>query len=155
MIFQYVSADGQEGYPGEVIVQVICYVISHPSIDAVGFLTKYKATSTKPTIINLTNHAYFNLAGHGTGAAGLYEQNVCVKGKYITETDSNSIPTGKFLNVQNTPYDLTETKKIGDVINTVPNGGYDNNYCLTDEYVNWSGTVPKPKPNNEKKYVAR
>lgn len=148
------SPDGEEGFPGEVVILVSCYIMWHPDQEFIGFVNKYTATSSKPTAISLTNHAYFNLAGHASGAAGLYEQDLLIKGEYVTETDSNSIPTGKFFHVKNTPYDVTRYNNIGNIINKVPNGGFDNNYCITDDFAKWTGRTPKPNPPYRLRFMA-
>lgn len=85
----YQSADGEEGYPGAIIANVTFELTADNR-----FLIDYKATTTKPTIVNLTNHSYFNLAGHNAGAKELYNHVVCISANYTTEVDEQQIPTG-------------------------------------------------------------
>lgn len=96
----YDSPDGDEGFPGNVLVN-----LTFELTDTNEFRMDYKVTSTKPTYVNLTNHSYFNLAGDSKGAEELYKHVICINADSITEVDSNAIPTGlkclffsKFLN---------------------------------------------------------
>lgn len=85
----YHSADNEEGYPGDLVVHAIFELK-----DSNEFIIEYKATTTKPTYVNMTNHSYFNLAGHETGASELYKHIVSINADQITEVDKDSIPTG-------------------------------------------------------------
>lgn len=67
MVFSYYSKDGEEGYPGDLVTNIICEVKDDNSLHM-----QFMATTTKKTVVNLTNHSYFNLAGHETGAEELY-----------------------------------------------------------------------------------
>ncbi|XP_008199065.1 galactose mutarotase isoform X2 [Tribolium castaneum] len=126
VIMSYHSADGEEGYPGDVVVHATFELTENNE-----FLVEYKATTTKPTFVNLTNHSYFNLAGHDAGASELYKHVVCINADQITEVDNDSIPTGKLLPVANTVFDLQVPKVLGDVITKVPNSdGFDHNFCI-------------------------
>jgi aldose 1-epimerase len=89
LILSYHSADLEEGYPGDLVVHTIFELT-----DSNEFLVEFKATTTKPTYVNLTNHSYFNLAGHNAGAAELYKHVVCINADQITDVDEDSIPTG-------------------------------------------------------------
>lgn len=86
----YDSPDNEEGFPGNVLVNV-----SFELTPLNDFKVEFSATTTKPTFVNLTNHSYFNLAGHNKGATELYKHVVSINADTITETDQNSIPTGK------------------------------------------------------------
>lgn len=88
LVLSYHAADMEEGYPGDVVVNVSFKLSSKNEL-----VIEYKATSTKPTPINLTNHSYFNLAGNGKGSAELYKHYVMINADKITEV-ANGIPTG-------------------------------------------------------------
>lgn len=128
----YISADGEEGYPGEVEV-TIKFVLLNDN----RFKTVYKATTTKATPISLTNHAYFNLDSHKAGKKGIFTHNIVLHADKVTPTDSQLIPTGEIMSVDSTVYDLRQVTNIGDAISA--SGGFDINYVLnkhaTDENV--------------------
>lgn len=90
VVLSYHSKDLEEGYPGDVVANVTFELTSNDEL-----LIDYKATTTKPTVVNLTNHSYFNLAGHDKGAKEIYKHVVSINADKITEVDSESIPTGK------------------------------------------------------------
>jgi aldose 1-epimerase len=111
VVLSYDSRDGEEGFPGNVLAHVTYQLTNRNE-----FLINFEATSTKPTFINLTNHSYFNLAGHNKGS---------------TDVDDSSIPTGKLLPVAGTIFDLQVPKVLGDVIHRIPGySGYDHNFCI-------------------------
>ena len=99
----YVSADGEENYPGELTVS-LTYTLSEEN----ELIIEYKATTTEDTIINLTHHAYFNLDGHQSDVTG---QDLIVHAQKVLETKEDCIPTGKILEVANTSFDFRTTKK--------------------------------------------
>ena len=122
----HTSDDGYEGYPGAVMV-TIAYELTKDNC----FNISYNASSSNATPINLTNHSYFNLAGHGAGHRELYRHIVTINADKITETDEDSIPTGKFLCVGGTPFDFRVPKELGPAMAKVPTLGYDDNFCIT------------------------
>lgn len=124
VVFTYLSKDMEEGYPGDLITSVIYEVTDDNKLHV-----QFKATTTKKTVVNLTNHSYFNLAGDDAGAQELYKHMVSINADKITETDSNSIPTGAFTIVRNTPFDFTLTKNLGDAMAAGQNL-FDDNFCV-------------------------
>ena len=122
------SPDGEEGYPGRVEVSVT-YTLN----DQNQLTIDYSATSDKATIINLTNHAYFNLDGHQAGS--ILEQEVMLNANHFTPIDESSIPTGVILDVAGTPLDFRQRKAIGLEIESEDpqmnfGSGYDHNFVI-------------------------
>jgi aldose 1-epimerase len=122
--FAHRSKDGEEGFPGNLDCTVT-YVLT----DKNELKISYKATTDKPTIINLTNHSYFNLAGAGSGDVLGHE--VMINADKYTPAGEGLIPTGEIRSVKNTPLDFTEPRTIGARIEKlVETRGYDHNYVL-------------------------
>jgi len=124
----YLSKDMEEGFPGNLKVKV-----TYSLTDDNGFKCDYEATTDKTTVINLTNHAYFNLNGEGSGT--ILNHLVQFKADTYTPVDSTLIPTGKIEPVKGTPFDFTTATTIGARINDaneqLKNGkGYDHNFVL-------------------------
>lgn len=118
----YVSKDGEEGYPGNLKVQVVYTLTANNAIKI-----EYTASTDKTTILNLTNHAYFNLTAGKS--ATIYDHLVQIIANKFTPVDSSLIPTGELLDVKGTPMDFTTPKKVGQDIDKVL-GGYDHNWVL-------------------------
>jgi aldose 1-epimerase len=121
LCLSYQSRDMEEGYPGNLRVKV-CYVLTSDN----GIRIAYEAETDKATVLNLTNHSYFNLTGC---RENILNHELVLLADSITPTDSALIPTGVLAPVAGTAYDFTSPHTIGERISEVP-GGYDINYKL-------------------------
>lgn len=122
---RFTSRDGNDGFPG-ALACVVRYTLNGKKL-----VIDYTATTDKPTPVNLTNHAYFNLAGPGSGDVLGHEMTIAA-GSY-TPVNAKLIPTGELKNVQNTPMDFRQATTIGARIAQLGVGhglGYDHNYVL-------------------------
>lgn len=124
----YVSPDMEEGYPGTLTVTVTYKLTADGSLSV-----NYKAYTDKKTVINLTNHSYFNLNGYDSGYVG--DQIMWIDADSMNEQDFDIIPTGKIISVKGGAYDFTVPKAIGRDFDSDPDmkkqmGGYDNNYIF-------------------------
>lgn len=124
------SPDGDQGYPGNVTI-VITYALTEDN----ELRITYDATPDADTILNMTNHSYFNLDGHASG--DILKQEIWLDADAFTRANAQSIPTGEILDVTNTPMDFRKAKVIGTEIDTeyealVLGAGYDHNWILNN-----------------------
>ncbi len=124
----YISRDGEEGYPGTADVRVTYTLTPRDEL-----VVEYGATTDKPTPINLTQHTYFNLAGDGSGDVVGHEVTINADG--FTPVDATQIPTGEIAPVEGTPFDFRKATAIGARIDADHDqlrlgGGYDHNFVI-------------------------
>ena len=124
MKFTYLSKDMEEGFPGNLTTTVTYSLNDENDLKIV-----YSATTDKPTPINLTNHAYFDLGG--AGAESVLHHLARINADSYTPVDEHLIPTGAINSVKGTAFDFTEAKEIGKDIAQVE-GGYDHNFVLRE-----------------------
>ncbi|KAJ8393207.1 hypothetical protein AAFF_G00062790 [Aldrovandia affinis] len=117
------SPDGEEGYPGELRAAVTYSLLGDT------LTVQYHAHSSQATPINLTNHSYFNLAGHGT--PDVYDHEVSIQADAYLPVDDTMIPTGEVRPVDGSPFDLRRPVLIGQALKEVPGPGFDHNFCLS------------------------
>src|SRR5438477_517190 len=142
----YLSKDGEEGFPGNLKVTVI-YTLT----DDNALRIEYSATTDKKTVVNLTNHSYFNLAGQGSG--DILGHLLTIEADKFTPVDSGLIPTGELRDVAGTPFDFRKPTAIGARINEDDEqlklgGGYDHNFVLRrkpGEPISLAARVVDPK----------
>lgn len=126
VMLRYESPDGEEGYPGSLTATVI-YLLTHTNELRISM----EASTAAPTIVNMAQHTYFNLNGQDT-ASTVLNHDVAINGAYVTPVTQQLIPTGAFLPVIGTPYDLNNKTRLSRNIQQGKElaGGYDINYVL-------------------------
>jgi len=127
----YLSEDGEAGFPGN-LKAVVYYFLTEDN----KLRVEYKAETDKPTIVNLTQHSYFNLKGHGEGT--IEDHLLYINADYYTPVNEGMIPTGEIIDVKNTPFDFTVLGELGkeidaDVEQLNFTGGYDHNWVLNNK----------------------
>lgn len=154
LVLSYLSADGEEGYPGNLKVEMV-YTLTQDN----ALQIEYKATTDKKTIVNLTNHSFFNLEGAQEDTPTVYNHVLTMNCKqYIPVQDAGAIPVGERATVEGTPFDFRTPHTIGERIDADDEqikfgNGYDHCYCVDLESEDQRGmkglklvaTVEEPK----------
>ena len=143
LTLRLVSPDGDQGFPGAVTVEVTY------SLADDGLRLDYSATTDAPTVINLTNHVYFNLAGQGSVLPQLLQLNA----DGVTATDARQIPTGEIIPVAGTAFDFRAPRTIGSAVDSrepqmAIAGGYDHNFVLQKSApgaLEWAARLTDPQ----------
>lgn len=128
LVLSYHSPDGEEGFPGNLDIQVVYQWADSETLQII-----YHAVTDKTTLVNLSNHSYFNLSGEG--AETVLDHELRIAADAITPVDATLIPTGKLAWVDNTAFDFNKLRRIGDTIDSadqqlVFGQGYDHNFIL-------------------------
>ena len=142
----YVSADGEEGYPG-TLSATVRYTLTEKN----ELRLDYSATTDKDTVLNLTNHSYFNLSGKGKG--DILGHKLTLEADRFTPTDATSIPTGEIRNVAGTPFDFRKATPVGARINQNDEQlkmgkGYDHNFVLNRQGTSLALAAKVEDPNS-------
>jgi aldose 1-epimerase len=124
--FSYTSPDGESKYPGTLDITV-----TYSLNDANELRIDYRATTDKATVINLTNHAYFNLDGNGNGLCK--DHKLMVNADHYLSTDENGLPLGELTPVDGSGFDLRESTRIGDAFEKLDCAGFDHNFCINQD----------------------
>jgi aldose 1-epimerase len=126
VVFSYLSTDGEEGYPGNLSVEVT-FTLNNKN----ELIIEYRAETDKATPINFTNHTYWNLKGIGAGTT--LDHELTLPADHYIPTDDDRIPTGEIESVFTTPMDFTRSTKIGSRIGQIEGGGYNHTYVINKQ----------------------
>lgn len=128
----YTSKDGEQGFPGKLDVS-----ITYQLTEGDGFIISYRAISDKRTLVNMTNHSYFNLAGHESGS--VIDTEIMIQADAYTPVDEDIIPTGEICPVQGTPMDFNKHKRLDQVMQENHKqlelaSGFDHNFVIKNPH---------------------
>lgn len=144
LLLEYKSEDGEDGYPGNLLARVT-FILNNNN----EWIIEYSATTDRPTVVNLTQHNFYNLAGEGNG--DILNHEVYINADHITPVDKDIIPTGELMKVENTPFDFRDFHLIGSRINEsheqlIFGKGYDHNWALNKkkDELSHAATVIEP-----------
>jgi aldose 1-epimerase len=131
IVFTYMSPDMEEGYPGNMNVRVI-----YTWTDRNEIIMDYECTTDKKSILNITNHAFFNLRGAGNG--DILDHEMVIRASYFVPVDSTLIPTGELSPTTGTPFDFSSPRSVGEKINGAHEqlrfgNGYDHTFVLDNK----------------------
>lgn len=142
VVFHRVSPDGEEGFPGTLDVTVTYELTGRNEL-----VIDYRATTDKPTVVNLTNHCYFNLSGEGAGSIEAHRLQIAANA--YTPVDSTLIPTGERRSVEGTPFDFRAGKLVGDGLRSNDEQirlalGFDHNFVLDGDGLKLAAVLADP-----------
>lgn len=148
VVFNYTAADGEEGFPGKLEVEMTYRLEENEN----ALVIEYRATTDKTTIVNLTNHGFFNLAGIAHPTPTVLNNILTINADFFIPIDETSIPTGEILKVEGTPMDFRTPHTIGERIDEkhrqlINGAGYDHCYVLNKKEVGeltWAATCVEP-----------
>lgn len=145
LVLNYVHPDGAEGFPGNIRMRVVYKLTNQNALEV-----SYRATTDKSTVINLTQHSYYNLNGNGRGTP--LDHELMINADHITPVTAQMVPTGELMPVKGTPFDFTSPAKPGDQIGgdhpqLELGGGFDHNWVLnrSEEGLQLAATVYEPQ----------
>ncbi len=144
LILTLTSADGDEGFPGEVSVKM-----TYTLTKAGTLRIRYEAVSDKDTLVNMTNHTYFNLSGC-TSESGIEDHVITINADFYTPNSADCMPTGEVLSVSGTPFDFRTPKPAGKDMSSSDEqirmfGGYDHNYPINGFGFRFAAAAESPK----------
>lgn len=123
VVFALRSPDGDQGFPGTLRAEV-AYRLTDDDVLEIAF----SAETDRATVVNLVNHSYWNLGGHGSG--DILDHDMTVNASHYLPVGPGKIPTGEIADVAGTPFDFRDAKQVGKDIADAPDGYYDHNFCL-------------------------